>query len=78
MYVYVLRSIRYPKQIYVGIAEEMLDRLEEHNAGRSAHTSKFKPWILEVAIWFSDSKKAYPFERWMKSGSGRAFRTRHF
>jgi putative endonuclease len=78
MYVYVIRSLSRIDQIYVGISENTERRLEEHNKGLSAHTSKFKPWFLESTIWFSDIKKAYAFERWLKSGSGRAFRQRHF
>ena len=78
MYVYLLRSLVRPDQFYVGITEDVWRRLEEHNRGQSSHTSKFRPWQLETTIWFADSQKAHPFERWLKSGSGRAFRNRHF
>lgn len=78
MYVYILRSVNHPEEIYVGLARDAFCRLREHNKGLSPHTSKFRPWVLEATIWFSDPKKAYPFERWLKSGSGRAFRQRHF
>jgi putative endonuclease len=78
MYVYLLRSINHPDQIYVGVTDDTNRRLEQHNQGLSHHTSKFKPWVIEMTIWFSDHKKAFPFERWLKSGSGRAFRKRHF
>ena len=30
------------------------------------------------ARWFEDKSKAYEFERYLKSGSGRAFAKRHF
>jgi len=31
-----------------------------------------------ACIWLADSKKAATFERYLKSGSGRAFIRRHF
>ena len=78
MYVYVIRSIAYNKEIYVGVAKEVLARLEQHNRGDSFHTAKYRPWELENVVWFRDAEKAFSFERWLKSGSGRAFRNRHF
>ena len=53
-------------------------RLDEHNAGKSIHTNKYGPWKLNVAIWFADEQKAHAFERYLKTGSGRAFSKRHF
>jgi len=43
-YVYILRSIAHPKQIYIGYTHDLKTRLAQHNAGKSAHTSKFAPW----------------------------------
>lgn len=51
-------------------------RLQEHNAGKSYHTSKFKPWRLVTYVAFSDRAKAESFERYLKSGSGHAFANR--
>ena len=42
------------------------------------HTAKYKPWKLELYIAFSDEKRAIAFEKYLKSGSGRAFSARHF
>jgi predicted GIY-YIG superfamily endonuclease len=49
-----------------------------HNAGGSPHTARFKPWKLLVSIEFPDQSTAARFERYLKSGSGRAFAKRHF
>jgi len=78
MYVYIIRSESNPTEFYIGVSQDPIRRLEEHNSGLSIHTSKFRPWSLQATIWFTNPKKAYPFERWLKSGSGRAFKKRHF
>ena len=76
--VYLIRSQRQPEQIYIGVTSNLDTRLADHNAGRSPHTSKYLPWDLVLAIQFSDPRKANAFERYLKSGSGRAFANRHF
>ena len=78
MYVYIIRSIPYPEQIYIGLAEDYKKRLLDHNSGKSPHTSDFKPWEIENFIWFKDGKKAAVFEKCFKSHSGRAFWAKHF
>jgi putative endonuclease len=47
-YVYIIRSINFPEQEYIGATSNLKRRLPEHNAGKSAHTAKFKPWKL---VW---------------------------
>jgi predicted GIY-YIG superfamily endonuclease len=37
--VYVLRSERDPAHYYVGLTADVRSRLEDHNAGGSAHTA---------------------------------------
>jgi putative endonuclease len=76
--VYLLRSPTHPKQTYVGVTADLQHRLKEHNAGRSSHTSKHAPWELVAALQFADERTANAFERYLKSGSGRAFVKRHF
>jgi putative endonuclease len=49
-----------------------------HNAGRSTHTSKFRPWRLVSAHWFADADVAQAFERYLKTGSGPAFALKRF
>ena len=72
-YVYLLQSLSHPLQRYVGVTRDLRSRLDEHNAGRSAHTSKFVPWRIVTYIAFSEQLKAEAFERYLKSGSGHAF-----
>jgi putative endonuclease len=72
-YVYILRSINFPEQEYIGATADLKRRLPEHNAGKSRHTSKFKPWELIWYCAFTDKYKALEFEKYLKSHSGRAF-----
>ena len=77
-YVYLIQSIPFPNQRYIGLTSDIKGRMEAHNEGRSAHTSKYKPWKLVTYMAFSSESKALEFERYLKSGSGHAFANRHF
>ncbi len=77
-YVYMLQSISHPKQCYIGLTSDIEKRLNAHNAGQSPHTAKFKPWKLTNYFAFSDESKAAAFEKYLKTGSGRAFVSKHF
>lgn len=72
-YVYLLRSINFPNQTYVGITEDLKKRINKHNTGGSEYTAKYKPWNLVSYLAFKDETKARKFEKYLKSGSGRAF-----
>ena len=76
--VYVIQSILAPDEWYSGLTEDLCARIRQHNAGQSPHTSKFKPWRLVVSVCFEDDIRAVDFERYLKSGSGRAFASKHF
>jgi predicted GIY-YIG superfamily endonuclease len=77
-FVYGLRSLSDQARFYVGVTADVRRRLEWHNAGRCAHTITNRPWELVVAIEFRDQRQALAFEKYLKSGSGRAFSKRHF
>ena len=72
-YVYILRSVSEPDQIYVGATADLKARLAKHNAGGSTHTSKYAPWTIECYFAFPLKETAYAFEAYLKSHSGRAF-----
>jgi putative endonuclease len=76
-YVYILESLD-SEHFYVGITEDLRARLAKHNAGEVPHTSKYGPWRLRTYIAFSDEKGPRAFEKYLKSGSGRAFAKKHF
>jgi putative endonuclease len=75
-YVYILESLD-AEHFYVGLADDVAARLVKHNAGEVPHTSKYRPWRINTYIAFSDEKRAVAFERYLKSGSGRAFARKH-
>lgn len=75
-FVYILQSLSHPDQFYTGLCENVEARLRAHNAGQSPHTAKFKPWKLVSFHYFDRPEAAAAFERYLKSGSGRAFATK--
>ena len=72
-YVYILQSESNGKHFYVGFTEDLQDRLKTHNAGHVPHTIKFRPWRIKTAFAFTEHQRAIDFERYLKTGSGRAF-----
>ena len=77
-YVYLLQSLRHPDRRYIGVSSDPGRRLAEHNAGKSPHTAKYVPWKSVVVIGFEEDERAFQFERYLKTGSGRAFANKHF
>ncbi|HBK33682.1 TPA: excinuclease ABC subunit C [Candidatus Uhrbacteria bacterium] len=75
-YVYIIQSMDFPKQFYTGFSENIEERLDEHNKGKSVHTNKFKPWKMLYYCAFENKKKALDFERYLKTASGIAFRNK--
>jgi putative endonuclease len=72
-YVYIIRSLSEPSQTYSGVTADLKQRIADHNAGKSTHTSKYVPWEIEFYAAFPEKQVAYEFERYLKSHSGRAF-----
>ena len=77
-FVYVLRNADPDSHFYVGLTSDVKGRLVDHNAGRCPHTVSRRPWQIHVIIEFPDEARAIRFERYLKTGSGRAFAKRHF
>jgi len=49
-YVYSLQSLADKERYYIGISENLEQRLQEHNTGKCKHTIKYIPWQIEVAV----------------------------
>ena len=77
-YVYILENVHFQQQRYAGIIDDLKQRFSDHNAGKSPHTRKFKPWNLVAYTGFADEQTARAFEKYLKSGSGKAFLKRHY
>jgi putative endonuclease len=76
-YVYILRSETHTYQTYIGCTHDLRTRLAQHNSGKSIHTNKFKPWNLLAYVALPEKQLGEKFEKYLKSGSGRAFTKRH-
>jgi predicted GIY-YIG superfamily endonuclease len=76
--VYILHSDANPDRHYVGLTGDVARRLHWHNNGPSGVTIRHRPWSVVVSLEFADASTAGRFERYLKSGSGRAFAKRHF
>lgn len=63
---------------YTGCTNNLDERLKRHNQGQVNYTKTRLPVKVIVSINFPDRYKAYTFEKYLKSGSGRAFAKRHF
>ena len=77
-YVYRLESLIDSIKVYVGFTTDIQKRLKAHNNGQNTHTSKYKPWKIINYIAFENEEKARDFEKYLKTGSGRAFSKKHF
>ena len=76
-FVYIIESRAVPTRYYTGVTADVDARLAAHNAGHCPHTADGRPWRIDVVIAFSDERRAFAFERYLKSGSGFAFAQRH-
>ncbi|MCG6858556.1 MAG: GIY-YIG nuclease family protein [Salaquimonas sp.] len=77
-YICILQSLSDSDRHYQSITGDMNTRLKQHNAGEVFHTAKFRPWRVKNYFAFVDEKKACAFEKYLKSGSVRAFVKRQF
>ena len=76
--VYIVRSDNFPSRHYTGITSDVRARLQWHNRSTRGYGVRYRPWSLVVSIEFPEEAAARRFERYLKSGSGRAFAKRHF
>ena len=72
-YVYILQSLLDTEHFYTGITDDVDARLLKHNSGAVTHTAKYRPWRIKSYIAFTNEDRAFAFEKYLKSGSGRAF-----
>jgi len=58
---------------YVGCTSNVDNRFKRHNRGEVQYTKSRLPIEVILTVNFPDKTKAYQFEKYLKSGSGRAF-----
>ncbi|HBA27198.1 MAG TPA: hypothetical protein DCY98_07400 [Nitrospinae bacterium] len=76
-YTYILWSQK-SKDFYYGYSEDLKKRFEEHNKGLSQSTAPYRPWKLVFYAAFETQKLAKDFEKYLKTGSGKAFAYKRF
>lgn len=74
-YVYILMCA--DGKPYTGCTNNLMDRIKRHKKGYVPATKSRLPVELREFIVFKDKHKAYFFEKYLKSGSGRAFMSKH-
>lgn len=75
-FVYILRCN--DGRAYVGCSSKLNKRLDYHKNGYVSYTKSRRPLQLIMYLVFKDKYKAFEFEKYLKSGSARAFTKRHF
>ena len=70
-YVYILKCA--DNTYYTGHTANLDERIRRHNKGENTYTKPRRPIVLVTYLVFSDKYKAYAFEKYLKSGSGKAF-----
>ena len=74
-HVYILRGA--DGKTYVGCTNDLDERLERHSKGLVHFTSTRLPVECIAAFGFKNKYMAFNFEKYLKTGSGRAFMNRH-
>ena len=74
---YYVYSLKCKDGFYIGCTDNIKERLERHKNGHVPATSNRLP--MELCFYFAikDKYKAFEFEKYLKSGSGRAFINKH-
>lgn len=74
-YVYILECNDHLP--YTGCTDDLKDRISRHQKGNVPATKDRLPIKLTAYFAFSNKYTAFNFEKYLKSGSGRAFLKKH-
>ena len=74
-YVYILKCVN--NRLYIGCTDDLKDRIRRHKNGLVPATRNLLPIKLIFVACFPNKYLAYKFEKYLKSGSGRAFLNKH-
>ena len=75
-YVYILKCN--DKRYYLGCTSDLKNRIKRHKSGQVPATKDRFPIKLVSYFAFDNKYRAFNFEKYLKSGSGRAFLKKHF
>ncbi len=74
---YYVYSLNCKDGYYVGCTDNIEERLQRHQKGQVPATVNRLPISLEFYFNIDNKYKAFEFEKYLKSGSGRAFINKH-
>ncbi len=74
---YYVYSLKCKDGYYVGCTNNLKDRIDRHQKGQVVATSSRLPITLDFYFAINHKYKAFEFEKYLKSGSGRAFIRKH-
>ena len=77
-YMYYVYSLKCKDGFYVGCTDDLKDRMTRHEKGHVPATKDRLPIKLDFYFAIPDKYKAFEFEKYLKSGSGRAFIKKRF
>ena len=74
---YYVYSLKCKDGFYLGCTNNLKDRIKRHEKGEVKATANRRPVKLVFYFAIEDKCKAFEFEKYLKSGSGRAFLNKH-
>ncbi|NTW89429.1 MAG: GIY-YIG nuclease family protein [Candidatus Moranbacteria bacterium] len=74
---YYVYSLKCKDGYYVGCTDDLKERLSRHQNGYVPATKNRLPVELDFYVAIQEKYKAFEFEKYLKSGSGRAFVMKH-
>jgi len=75
---YYVYSLKCKDGYYIGCTDNLRDRFDRHKNGYVPATVSRRPVSLEFYFAIDGKYKAFEFEKYLKSGSGRSFVKKHF
>ena len=74
---YYVYSLKCKDGYYLGCTNDLKDRVARHEKGHVPATAERLPIKLDFYIAIKDKYTAFNLEKYLKSGSGRAFMKKH-
>ncbi len=74
---YYVYSLKCKDGYYIGYTKDLKNRFKRHKSGGSIATRDRRPLSLDFYFATADKHKALKLEKYLKSGSGRAFTKKH-
>ncbi len=75
---YYVYSLKCKDGYYLGCTDNIEDRIKRHKNGQIPATANRLPITIDFYLAIDDKYKAFRLEKYLKTGSGRAFIKRHF